>query len=311
MKLLFLSFLFLLIFTKSFCQSYIPIPDSNITWLHTWHHWDWSSPDGEQIVYTSGDTTINSINYVKVNEKLIWPVESNVSNSLGYLAAFRNDTVNMKVFVVPKDSIDEILLYDFNVNVGDTVKNTFCMEYWGGNMASSPTLDFYVEAVDSFLLGANYHQIIIVSNGTMGGPPVKWFEGFGSNYGLFGDKGYGNVSFWQEWNCVTLDSLSYSNVFDSVIISSFACPSALSTQNLEITEFELFPNPTTSSFQISSSNNQTYSLSIYSSIGKLILNKDEVFSVTSVSSQAWDKGVYLIQLKLEDGTVLHNKIIKD
>ena len=51
------------------------------------------------------------------------------SPGLGYIGALRDDTVAPKVLIVPRDSISEVLLYDFSVEVGDTVDQAFPTNY--------------------------------------------------------------------------------------------------------------------------------------------------------------------------------------
>lgn len=180
--------LFTLILALSFvanvkAQNYRPIPESEATWLHTWHDWDNTQPDWQQIVYTDGDTIVNSISYVKIAEKTL---NQNGIVSSSYVAAFRNDLINQRVMIIPKDSLNEYLLYDFSVNIGDTISNVFCMEYYGGSIEPSPLIDLYVNQVDSFLLGSDYFKVITLDNGVTGSSDLKWFEGYGSNLGPLG-----------------------------------------------------------------------------------------------------------------------------
>ncbi len=304
----FFTLTFISLFTvTAFSQSYHPIPENNATWLHTWHDWAWTEPDWHQIVFTDGDTLINTHNFIKIQEKTI--SQSGLITT-SYVAAFRNDVTNKRVTIVPKDSTAEYLLYDFDVAVGDTINDVFSMEYYGGTITPSGLQDVYVTEVDSFLLMGSYHHIISVENGTSGLPPVNWFEGFGSNHGLLSDPGYGSVSYSQEWTCATFDGNSYSNVQDSVVLASGECPTALSVRSIESEPFDISPNPVNSEFQVSTAGNQQYSLTIHNSNGELIEKLEGLIGTVEVSTFDWKAGFYLISIVLDNDEVSHEKLIK-
>lgn len=293
---------------NTYSQGYHPLPETNATWLHTWHHWDWSHPDGEQIIFTDGDTTINSINYTKIEEKTIWP---NMFTSADYLAAIRNDSINMKAYVVPKDSISEFLLYDFSLNVLDTIKNVFCLEYDGGVMSSNPPLvDYVIQSIDSFEIAGSYHKVVSVLNTSPGAMTVKWFEGYGSNHGLFGSRGFPTVSFWQEWNCMKNGLTSYAKVEDSVTLAGWECPITLSVPQLVKVSISLYPNPTSNELIVLSNNAHFLEILISSPNGEIVYRENSSFQKSEISTVFWKPGVYTVNIISENGAKYQKKITK-
>src|SRR5688572_26179253 len=128
--------LLLLIFysTSSSAQTsvYHEFPDSNAVW--NFHCVQWMcmpvgpGPANVQFDYSItmiGDTTINGLIY----HKLFTPFIQIINNTncqmwmgTGYKGALREDTALRKVYYVPQSDTAEQLLYDFNLQVGDTVQ---------------------------------------------------------------------------------------------------------------------------------------------------------------------------------------------
>ncbi len=158
-----ISFLFNSIILKA--HNYIPIPeDSTVRWIMIFQYFD---PGVCEETYLfnyriTGDTSINGMNYKKVN------IENNlfIQNTAGihgcgnpingYIYAFRQDTVLKKCYLIPRDSINEQLIYDFSLQVNDTLSNPYfksglviaCQD-------SIPTL----HSLDSVLIDNQYHLI--------------------------------------------------------------------------------------------------------------------------------------------------------
>jgi len=102
----------------SFSQEYMPFPQDSATW-YTMYVYDWPSPPYYYYTTykfeTSGDTIINNINYTILN---FGPA---LEDSTHYQGAYRNDTLNKKVYYIDKLDTAEMLLYDFNLLPGDTI----------------------------------------------------------------------------------------------------------------------------------------------------------------------------------------------
>jgi hypothetical protein len=132
MKKLILPFSFLLTLSaKAQTNVYHPLLDSGALWNVYWQ-FEESGPAGHCYQNTNysyhieGDTLINTKIYWKVHSPYC---DSDAVNSCAirpycpgyYSGALREDTTLRKVWFVSPDSINEYLLYDFSLKVGDSI----------------------------------------------------------------------------------------------------------------------------------------------------------------------------------------------
>jgi hypothetical protein len=167
MKKCFLIF-FMLKISFSFGQSYTPFPDSNAVWVN--HHYSFGSgwPD-----YIDPEDVSEIKNYCVNGVDTIIGSETYTQVTLcgsNYVGAIRDN--GGQIFYIPADSIDEELLYDFTVQVGDTIPYAF--DIWS---YSEPLI---VQNIDSTFISGTYRTIISFENGG-----DYWIEGIGCIGGLF------------------------------------------------------------------------------------------------------------------------------
>jgi hypothetical protein len=95
-----------------------------------------------------------------------------------YAGAYRNDT-SKKVYFIPADSTKEVLLYDFNVGVGDTVNKEpmFTIpNFW------SPVVVDHVDSIS--MAGHLFKRFLFKGYGDMThGYTYFWIEGVGNYFG--------------------------------------------------------------------------------------------------------------------------------
>ncbi|MFI5204640.1 MAG: T9SS type A sorting domain-containing protein [Flavobacteriales bacterium] len=156
---------------------YHPFPDSNATWNYYLDPncmlmgtvWEYYS------VTYSGDTSINSQTYHKLTTPYIDAYFSGLCSPVtffvGYRGAIRQDTLVKKVFFVAPGDTTEELLYDFTLQVGDTVQ---------GYLTSPPYPNDTVISIDSVLIGSSYRKRWFINSCY----PIYLIEGIGSTYGL-------------------------------------------------------------------------------------------------------------------------------
>ncbi|MCK4661404.1 MAG: T9SS type A sorting domain-containing protein [Bacteroidales bacterium] len=272
-------------------QNYYPFPDSNAIWNHYFETGESKKSSDTSMYYSyglMGDTIINSINY----SKLYKFIDTVFTSYAEYLGGLREDT-SKKVYYTGKGFwggyfADEILLYDFSKNIGDTIEYGI----WGETII----LD-----IDSILIGQNYRkQYYIIYD--------CFIEGIGSIKGLLfpiTDIPTKVYTFWdlvcykQNDNVLYLNS-NYNRCFP--IIDNIELIDKTITENIKI-----YPNPVINTSVIDLSNLQAdkYKIEIYNSIGINILIK----SITSDSKIEIRKkdllsGLYMYRL------IRNNKIIK-
>lgn len=107
---------------NAFCQ-YVKFPIDSAIWRVDYWNFDACGipqPNAQYQYTFDGDSIVNSISYSKV-------YSSGISNclSFGFCGLLRDDTLNQKVYFIQPDSSSEKLLYDFSLNVGDTVPDLF------------------------------------------------------------------------------------------------------------------------------------------------------------------------------------------
>ncbi len=166
-----LTILFVFIsFEISLAQNYVPFPDSNAVWTND--RIDVTCGDPLYICYfaqftLTGDTIIGTYSYNKVY--------SGGSNSNNYFGAIRNDIPEKKVYFIKAYTDTDTLLYDFNIDVGDTVPASYV------NLYEYPA-PWTVISIDSISANGQYRRRYNISNT---GWETSLIEGIGSIGGLF------------------------------------------------------------------------------------------------------------------------------
>jgi len=158
-----------------------------------------------------GDTVIENLKYKKVYVQY----EDSIANfnNASYFAAIREDTTAKKVYgVASYTSIpycpyngEEVLLYDFSVNVGDIVSFYSFWPFGEPHIREQQV----VKSIDSILVDNHYRKRInfIHNEGSWNAYPESWIEGIGSTHGLFfaGIFDVIDVMNWTTLLCVHID----------------------------------------------------------------------------------------------------------
>lgn len=267
---------------------YHPFPYSNAQWRVNGSYWD-CNPLCDLYQYTTGaDTLISNHMYTQIIQS--GKYQLTYWDSI-YRGALRNDTLNKKVYFVDRDSTNEWLLYDFSLNIGDTV--------FGAMPGLSPGY-VVINGMDSVLVGGNYHKEFL-----LGGESI--IEGVGSTEGLLElytnqfESGYQLVCF--------------SNNFDNFPSSSTSCPLILQTginvsnptnQQLQI---NIFPNPFKNFTNIIFSEEQrSASIKITNIMGQEIKTMNSTGKQCVIEKGEMSNGVYFVQIIDSDKNVTNKKI---
>jgi|GEM_PF-1565112 len=160
-------FYIIILFTLNvYCQSnvYKPFPSIYGDWWVRTSNFPNNSPGPitDELYFTTGDTIINTFTYKKTN--YIYkgnatgpvPALNYIFTGGTYNFAYRNDSLNKKIYIIPKDSLQEKIWYDFNLNLGDTLKQNFSTDgVYANNQLNSPLI---VLNIDSTLMCNNYYK---------------------------------------------------------------------------------------------------------------------------------------------------------
>ncbi len=286
-------------------QAYIPFPDSNAMW--TDRIYDPScgiTPLCSINQYRiSGDTVINAISYKTLTKSGYLVSQNNQYTFYSeYAGGFRQEITNKRVFYFPPYGYiqKDTLLYDFNLNVGDSLPQTYL---YPGNLC-----DAIVDIIDSVAIGTSYHKRFHIS--TVGSPPwgQTWLiEGIGCTHGLLGGFCFG----WegsQDLTCFTQgDTINYPGYSsDCDIITSVSYlrnnPEAI----------VLSPNPANNMLSITFPINFHYAeIEIYDNFGlKFYCYSGEIINGNFlVPVLSWAEGIYILKVKTFTETMIFKKFI--
>ncbi len=286
---------------------YHPFPDSSASWNFTHSNICWGVFFTDQIsmqvtYYIGMDTLINSSIYHTLHLPIYnmyagpncWP-PGNYTLPGGYMGAFRNDHVNKKVYIINKmDSIEQ-LWYDFNMQVGDTLKGylTDCGPFGGCDTVIS---------MDSVLVGSSYRKRWFLNANYS----AYFIEGVGSTYGLIAKVPANGA----DYDGIVLDCFQQNgqNLYPDTLGS---CPLLTSIATLPSTEMiiKIHPNPSKGIINVDlGSTKISESWTLFSLNGQVI-QSEKIHSKNHFEVNGISPGFYLLTISFEDGRKVNRKII--
>ena len=130
--------LLLAILSKSVfnAQIFIPFPTSNAFWVNYENNSYGAANQNDcytSRIFTSGDTIINNMlctRLLRISEQKTGSFGLSCNTvvqaaTLGTLGYFRNDTSQKKIWLKVTGVVNEILLYDYAMNIGDTIAPSY------------------------------------------------------------------------------------------------------------------------------------------------------------------------------------------
>ena len=251
---------------------------------------------------TFPDTILNTKTYKKVYSQgigfLVWngsgspppncpPDTITVINSVPDY--FIRSDQKIWYIIFPNDSI-EYLLYDFNLNIGDTIPQTII------NLQNN----IYVTNIDSFFTPNGYYKIFNLSSG------FDLIEGIGSTFGLIEPMSI-FIESSSELLCFSINNTSY---YPS---SGLNCEVITNIKEVE-SDFiiSVFPNPFTDHLIINKKIKDKLRFKIYNSEGKLVeeqfidSEKRQIKLKTDVNP-----GFYFYSVTDEKGKTKNGKLVKN
>lgn len=261
--------------TSAQFSTYHHFPDSNAYWIETTEHVSCGIYNTEFDYFLKGDTVLQGKTYHKIYENygISWAIIPMLCgggsyyylfNNVSFVNAIRDDTVNKKVYLYCRSCLShDTLLYDFNLNVGDTLPayNQWYSDY---NIIS---------AIDSIKIDSTYNKQFIIGNPAYD----SIVEGIGSMSGLLeyiGTNSYSSPGlttincFWQNG----VDLLNPSPIPDCEPYNGTSIIFGIQTINNNTANFIAFPNPCKGivSIQIQTTNAQDGWLELYTTLGQPI-----------------------------------------
>jgi hypothetical protein len=274
---------------------YKPFPQTYGSWNVSGQHYIGSPPTGSYLTYQNyealGDTIVGLFTYKKVT------VSTSMSNPFNFgpkvfAFGYRNDIAAKKVYYldVTGGINKDTLWYDFNLNVGDSLKQTYAYSHTNYIINNQRRI---VNSIDSVLICGTYYKQFNFGCTIGGGFQTSLIEGVG-----FKDKfdvtGYKGV-------CPFEPQAVYSTGFSTCNINSVA---DLRSNRL----IEIFPNPSNFELNINASLQLT-EYSIFNNIGA-ILFKGNLSDKQSIDISSLSNGLYIIKIQDKSGNNYQSKFIK-
>jgi hypothetical protein len=296
--LIFFTFLFVFKIGQAQTNKYHPFPDSNAVWC--------DEICGYESFAMTGDTIINAKTYHKIVRSLLQykiGVSGNCEYnypyfSTGYFCAIRQDTTQRKVYVFGSSYTNEVVLCDFSLHVGDTVK-TFNTQGHPGSVVAS---------IDSVLIGNNYRKRWNVDIPLWAVFHSQIIEGIGSTYGLFDQRiHYGFSSVYGELYCFSQDS---KILYPDYVIKTRCAQITAGVQEQSQPElFSVFPNPSNGSFTIDFGNHHNFKeITIIDLLGKIYFEQS-INNQSKINIDNLPNGVYILTAIDNENKMTNQKII--
>jgi hypothetical protein len=254
----------------------------------------------QYVYYTSGDTTINTFSYKKVNyinEGTYMGVSTPLNQKFTggtYNFSYRNDSLHKKVYIVPGGNSSETLWYDFNVKVGDTLKNMYSVGAQTGGYAVK------IDSLDSMSVCNNYYKkyycSCVGSNYLFSKFCLIEGRGFNSNF----------INAAMSDNCV----FEPMHIYSTDAWSLDECPNGLGIENYSRTHslIKLYPNPANNSFTIETLENNKQLLQVFDVTGNLVLTQT-ISGTATIDANGLNAGVYNLNLISSMGVINKRLVI--
>ena len=282
-------------------QMYFPFPDENVAWYQNYtpaYYWLPGNEPRYMIFGMPGqDSLINGQYYhrlVRYQNEGLDPV---TAVTAGYI---REDPLRRVYYrgegFYPDQPADtgDILLFDFRVTVGDTVRDALFLK--GGEQI--------VSKVDSVLAGDFYRPRIHFKNDTY----TKWIEGIGSERGLlfYANEFFSHgpwselVCFWH-YNRELIHNPDFENCYEEVIDD---VPPVMTED-----DFIIYPNPVTDILTIRSTAAGSGFIELHSVNGQLIFKTILKGQEFLLDMSGYPSGLYFLKISSGEHTST-KKLIK-
>jgi hypothetical protein len=218
----------LLISIQSRAQEYIPINFENSIWIEEFPP-GFGNSDEKKQKYCKGDSILDDTTYFKLYESIVQfnpgTPDTTFHNYLGLIKNSANKTVTF----IPENKTESIVIYDFNLNIGDTINGSYD--------------HFIINEIDSVEICGKYHKRYIQDIGS-NDPRETLIEGVGFSNGLLG--------YFESFDQYGESTTSLICFTETENINCSECDLIIKTQlyNLSI---KLFPNPVENRLLIESS----------------------------------------------------------
>jgi hypothetical protein len=292
-------------------QSYHPFPESNAEWNIVWY----KDPEGYigdnpylvQYKYRIlKDTLIEGKTY-QIFTKTTYNTECSNDSTFERVSFYiRNDINNKLAFYF--NGTDEYLLYNFNLELGDTLQ--------GYQFINEPDYSvYYISQIDSIVIEGEYFMRYKVNCTNNPDFPVGYLmEGIGYTWGIIEDVPTGFWPFYELRCCHINNSLVYSYSYTNECNLETDTCLVDNRQIIKNETFTLAPNPATNTITVKLNNTtdilEFIEIELLDITGKTILNKKQSCNgnTFSLDISSLPDGLILIKVKTNTRTYIRKVI---
>lgn len=255
----------------------------------TWHTLVYGWGVQEYYHHINGDSLINNQTYKKLN------VRQSINGPDFFTSLIRENTDEQRVYVYY--GLTESLLYDFSLQVGDTV-TVSALGY--------PTL-ITITSVESVMVNGMPRKKLNFEDGWNS---AYWIEGMGSNYGPM-DAAIGSVADYSPTlTCYYQgNDLAWSNP-----LNVEACSAELAIGELAVVQMEVMPNPFYNEVSIQTTGvatDRNFEIRLCDAEGRLIHSEKRIFlDRTKLNLVDLAPGLYVLTLSLNGEVQASKSLIK-
>ncbi len=282
--------LFLALSARLFGQiAYTPFEFDGSIWREYYYDGTGGGVFSKDYQYTvDGDTTINGIQYFKLNVLgfglyYTGPMSPKYYFS-NYVGAIR-ETAGKEIRIVLSGKTEETFLYRFDINPGDTIQIY--------NQLDNIVTVEHIDTVE--ICGKERNRYLLhFSNGVLN--PVYLIEGVGTTHGLIPE-----YEFFESGT--RLDCYSNTHCEPCETIAGQNEPAVPKNP------VRVFPNPATDLLTIESPGINWLAMDIYDSRGVLKETARETTGTKTLDISNWESGVYFVRIRFENA-IQAEKIIR-
>ncbi|MEA3448044.1 MAG: T9SS type A sorting domain-containing protein [Bacteroidota bacterium] len=294
-------------------QEYFHFPDSTAIWNIYYDNCIYYDED-EIRFGMQGDTIIDSFTY----NKIYYLTDTILENHESYYCGLREE--NKRIFVKFNDE-EEQLLYDFNLEVGDSIKYNHGGAFFNNNGQLSFTQlcdTFYRKVVNidtvSLYDGSQRRHYVLEGTGDPSYITDEWIEGIGSSVwtGLFNPFVVDMATNGDGWSpiCVKING-------DLIYLGNSPCGDCfclyvdVNEEKVGTKELSVYPNPVNNNlvFEFSSVSQKT--ILLYDITGKKIKEYHTASAIIEINISDLKKGFYIFKTKHKGKTIKSGTFIKN
>lgn len=298
-------------FFGSYAQTYIPFPEVNVEWVSRVLYEDPQNKGGDYCynshIETDGDTIINGLKYIKLKEtkvqRMYEPfvcrgVDTTIPVKVSLFGWLRNDSANKKVYLKKRYMVNDTLLYDFNLHIGDTVPSTYLFY---NNWPSNPDIVYSSKRSN---IGGKDRNVYVYGSGSSSYHD-SLVEGIGSFYGENGMNLIltGGAGLTGTFLCMMVSGKKIFPPNGTCLVNT-----SINEKKLDRSEINIYPNPAKENFRIEFPVDiKIESVQLYDCTGRLaksFMPNSEIYSVENLAS-----GIYFLKMQTKIG-IYSKKIVK-